>query len=81
MKQDKIDWLLVVIIFFGGWLGLDKFYALKGKGWKLFAIKLSGMVIGLGELWNLLDLIMALCRRYQADPRDYLLLLEKKENY
>ncbi len=72
MKSEKIDWILVLVIFFGGWLGLDKFYALKSAGWKLCLIKLFSTVIGLGVLWNILDLIMELCRLYRADPREYL---------
>jgi hypothetical protein len=73
--------LLLLIVFFGGWLGLDKFYALGLKGWKLWGLKLLAMVIGIGELWNILDFVMACFGKYQADPRDYLLLLEKKKSY
>jgi hypothetical protein len=81
MNEEKIDWLLILVIFFGGWLGLDKFYALKAKGWKLFLIKFLANTIGIGELWNILDLVMAFVKKYQADPRDYLDLFEKKQSY
>jgi TM2 domain-containing membrane protein YozV len=81
MDNEKTDWGLFFILFFFGWLGCDKFYVLKGKGWKLFLIKFLAAFIGLGEIWNILDLIMCLCRKYKADPRDYLDYLEKKQSY
>jgi len=76
--ENKIDVKLLLIIIFLGWLGIDKFYALKGAGWKLFVLKLLANCIGIGELWNILDLIMAILKKYKADPRDYLELIEKK---
>ncbi len=77
MEEEKIDIWLVVIIFFFGWLGVDKFYVLKGKGWKIFLVKLLANCIGVGEIWNIIDLVMALCKKYKADPREYLDLIEK----
>jgi TM2 domain-containing membrane protein YozV len=78
MEEEKIDIKLVLIIFFLGWFGIDKFYALKGKGLKLFAIKFLANFIGIGEIWNIIDFVMALCKNYRADPREYLDLIEKK---
>lgn len=76
MKSDKIDWVLILILFTCGWLGVDKFYALKLKGWKLWGVKLLATCIGLGILWNILDIVMAFLRLYRADPREYLDLLD-----
>lgn len=81
MKDDNVDWGLFFILLFLGWLGIDKFYKLKGPGWKLFCIKFLASCIGIGELWNLLDIIMCLVRLYRPDPREYLDLLEKKQSY
>ncbi len=78
MEEEKIDIKLVLIIFFLGWFGIDKFYALKGKGLKMFCIKFLANFIGVGEIWNIIDFIMALCKKYRADPRDYLELIEKR---
>ncbi len=79
MDDEKINWVLAVIIFFLGWLGIDKIYVLGfKKGWKLFAVKLLANCIGIGELWNLLDLVMCFMKKYTPNPLDYLILLEKK---
>lgn len=78
MKDENIDWKLFLILFFFGWLGVDKFYALKGKGWKLFLFKFLASCIGIGEIWNIIDIIMCLLRLYRADPLDYLELIENR---
>ena len=78
MDQDRIDRVLIVIIFFLGWLGIDKFYFAKGKGWKIFLVKLLTNLIFIGAIWNLIDLIMALLKKYRLDPLDYIDMFEKK---
>jgi hypothetical protein len=80
IKDEKIDWVLFIILFFLGWLGIDKFYKLGLKGWKLFGVKLLATCIGLGILWNILDIVMCLCRLYRANPLDYLELIENRNN-
>lgn len=76
-KEDRIDVILLLLIFLFGWLGIDKLYSLGFKqGWKLFVIKFLANFIFIGELWNILDFIMALFKRYEADPREYLQQIE-----
>lgn len=77
-NSEQVNLGLVFIIFFLGWFGVDKFYTLGKKGWKLFILKLLANCIGIGELWNIVDFIMALCKKYKADPRDYLDLIENR---
>jgi TM2 domain-containing membrane protein YozV len=78
MKDENIDWKLFFILFFVGYLGVDKFYVLKGPGWKLFLYKLLASCIGIGFLWNIIDMIMCLVRLYRANPLDYLGLIEDR---
>jgi hypothetical protein len=71
--KEKIDAWLIVILFFAGWLGIDKFYAAKGfkKAWKFALVKLMYNFVGLGIFWNIYDIIMAFRRKYEFDFRDY----------
>ncbi len=78
MEEEKFDiWLFLIILFFG-WLGVDKFYVMKSAGWKLFLIKLISNMCAIGELWNILDLIMCIIKKYKADPREYLDYIENR---
>ena len=78
MDQDKIDWVLVVLIFFLGWLGIDKFYYDKNNGWKYFLVKLLCTCIFIGVIWNIIDLIMTLLKKYRLDFLDYIDMFERK---
>jgi hypothetical protein len=81
MKDENINWGLFFVLLFAGWLGLDKFYIGGKPAWKLFGLKLLAMTIGLGELWNVFDIIMCLFKRYELDPRDYLGQLEERHKF
>ncbi|HBD06093.1 MAG TPA: hypothetical protein DCY93_01620 [Firmicutes bacterium] len=70
-EQDKFDWKLFLITFFLGWLGIDKFYVGGGKAWKYFLFKLGFTFILLGVIWNIIDLIMIIRKKYQLDAREY----------
>jgi len=79
MEDEKINWGLAAIAFFLGWFGIDKLYVLGfKKGWKLFVLKFLANFIGLGELWNILDIIMIFVKKYEANPLDYLTLIENR---
>lgn len=73
MEEKKIDWILILFIFFLGWFGIDKFYATKSwkKGWKYALVKFLYNIILIGILWNIFDLIQAFRGKYQIDFRDY----------
>jgi TM2 domain-containing membrane protein YozV len=73
VPQKKLDAWLIVILFFLGWLGIDKFYITKSfkKGWKFALVKLAYNLIGIGIVWNIFDIVMAFRDKYQLDFRDY----------
>lgn len=73
VEEKKIDWLLIVFIFFLGWFGIDKFYYAKSfkKAWKFALVKFLYNCLFIGVLWNIFDLIQAFRKKYQFDFRDY----------
>ncbi|MCH3966773.1 MAG: hypothetical protein LKE52_04045 [Bacilli bacterium] len=73
VPEKKVDPWLLVIIFFLGWLGIDKIYYVKSfkKGGKFFFVKLAFIFIGLGVIWNIIDFIKACMGKYEEDFRDY----------
>lgn len=73
IEEKKLDWGLIVIIFFLGWLGIDKYYATKSfkKGWKFALVKFLYTIILIGILWNIFDLVQAFRKKYQVDFREY----------
>ena len=79
LDQEKIDWLLIVVIVFLGWLGIDKFYFGKKDGWKTFLVKLLATCAFVGVIWNIVDLIMALFKKYRLNPLYYIDMLEKNK--
>ena len=72
-EKKKADPILIVILFFLGWLGIDKFYAAKSfkKGWKFMLIKFLYNMILLGAIWNIFDIVKAFQGKYELDFRDY----------
>ncbi len=72
-EKKKVDWILLIFIFFLGWFGIDKFWAAKDfkKAWKFVLIKFLYNIILLGEIWNIFDFIQACRGKYQLDFRDY----------
>ncbi|MFA6860729.1 MAG: hypothetical protein WCR30_05040 [Clostridia bacterium] len=60
------DIWLVLIIFFFGWLGIDKLY--KGGGWKLALVKFLLNLVIVGEIWNIYDFVCAIMGRYKLNP-------------
>jgi len=79
MEDEKLNTGLLLMTIFLGWFGVDKIYALSfKKGWKLFVLKLLANCIGVGELWNILDIVMICLKKYEANPLDYLAQIEAK---
>ncbi len=72
-KKKEVDPILLVIIFFLGWLGIDKFYAAKSfkNGWKFALVKFLYNIILIGVLWNIFDFVKALMGKYELDFREY----------
>lgn len=66
MAKKALDIPLLLIIFFLGWLGIDKLY--KGGTWKLALVKflLSFVVVGL--IWNIYDFVTAVLGNYKLNP-------------
>lgn len=64
-KMKKINWILFLIVLFGGWFGLDKLYM---KNTKFFLYKLLSTLVVLGVIWNLYDLVCVLLNKYQVNP-------------
>jgi TM2 domain-containing membrane protein YozV len=73
VEEKKIDGKLILFLVFLGWFGIDKFYAAKSfkGGWKFALVKFLYNIIGLGELWNIFDIIQALRKKYELDFREY----------
>lgn len=72
-KKKEVNPVLLVIIFFLGWFGIDKFYAAKSfrGGWKFALVKFAYNIILIGVIWNIFDFIKALMGKYELDFRDY----------
>ncbi|MFA6829884.1 MAG: hypothetical protein WCR67_04205 [Bacilli bacterium] len=72
-KKKPVDGILVLILVFLGWLGIDKFYYAKSfkKAWKYALIKLLYNIILIGAIWNIFDIVRALMGTYEFDFRDY----------
>lgn len=73
IKEKKVDSWLIVILFFFGWLGIDKFYYAKSfkEAWKFALVKLLYTCIVIGIFWNLFDIIKAFQNKYELDAREY----------
>lgn len=73
VEEKKVDGILILILVFLGWFGIDKFYVAKSfkGGWKFALVKFAYNLIGLGELWNIFDIIQAFRKKYQLDFREY----------
>lgn len=71
--KKKADPVLLIILIFLGWFGIDKFYAAKSfkKGWKFMLVKFLYNVILIGVLWNIFDIVKAIQGKYELDFRDY----------
>lgn len=65
--------LLILIILFAGFLGLDKLYVTKGSKVGVFYCigKLLFTLTLIGGIWNLLDLVFAIIKRYRLNPISY----------
>lgn len=72
-KKKEVNPVLLVIIFFLGWFGIDKFYAAKSfrGGWKFALVKFAYNIILIGVIWNIFDFVKALMGKYELDFRDY----------
>ncbi|MEG1751732.1 MAG: NINE protein [Clostridia bacterium] len=72
IKTNSTNWnrggkrfLLALICFFFGWLGIDKL--ILGSP-KLFIVKLLLNLVIIGEIWNIYDIICALLGKYKLNP-------------
>ena len=72
-QETKRDPILIVMLFFLGWFGLEKFYVAKSfkKAWKFALVKLLYSCIGLGLIWNIFDIVKAFQKKYELDFREY----------
>lgn len=72
-KEKKKDAGLILILIFLGWFGIDKIYYKKSfrESWKFFLVKFLYNIIGVGEIWNIFDIVRALMGTYEFDFRDY----------
>lgn len=78
VEENKLDGILILLLFTVGWLGFDKFYAAtksndikKSSGWKFWLVKFLYCIIGIGILWNIFDIIQAFRKKYELDFREY----------
>lgn len=73
VEEKKKDWRLILVLFTIGWLGLDKFYAVKSfkKGWKFALVKFLYCCVAIGLIWNIFDIVQAFRKKYQFDFREY----------
>lgn len=73
VEEKKVDAGLIVMLFFLGWLGMDKFYYTKNfkKGWKFALVKLAYNIIFIGVVWNIFDIVKAFQGKYELDAREY----------
>ncbi len=71
VEPVKASFLLFLI--FLGWFGIDKFVYKKSfkAAWKFALVKLLYLCVGLGIIWNILDIVQYCRHRYQFDFRDY----------
>lgn len=72
-KTKKTDPVLLIILFFLGWFGIDKFYVAKSfkKAWKFALVKFLYTIILLGVIWNIFDFVKAIQGKYEFDFREY----------
>ena len=72
---------LALILCFLGWFDIYKLYV-HGfkKGWKVALVKFLANIIFIGEIWNIVDIVMFILKRYEFDPRDYLAQIEAKRD-
>jgi len=66
MAKKAIDIPLLLIIFFLGWLGIDKLY--KGGSWKLALVKCLLSFVVVGVIWNIYDFVTAALGNYKLNP-------------
>jgi len=59
---------LFLTCLFLGWLGLDKLYKGGRTAWKLALTKFLLMFVGVGEIWNIYDIICAAMGKYKLNP-------------
>ena len=73
IQEKKRDPILILLLFLIGWIGMEKFYAAKSfkGGWKFALVKFPYCPIGLGLLWNILDIVKAFMGKYELDFREY----------
>lgn len=73
VEKKDLDSTLLIILIFLGWLGIDKFFAVKSfkGGWKFALVKFLYLFIGLGILWNIFDIVQCIRKKYQLDFREY----------
>lgn len=64
-NKNKYDVVLLLILIFLGWVGIDKLY--KGSV-KLFVIKLLLSFIVIGLIWNIYDIICWCLGKYKLNP-------------
>ena len=60
--------ILFLVCLFIGWLGLDKLYMGGKKAWKIALVKFLLMLVGVGEIWNIYDIICAAIGKYKLNP-------------
>jgi TPR repeat protein len=65
--SDKNWYILVALSILLGWLGADRFYA--GR-WGLGILKLLSMCIGIGVIWWVIDIVLALTGKQEDEYED-----------
>ena len=67
--SDKSWGILVVLSILLGWLGADRFYA--GR-WGLGILKILSMFVGVGTIWYVIDVVLAIIGKQEDDCGDYI---------
>ena len=72
-EKKPLSPVLLLVLIFLGWLGIDNFLAPGSfkKSWKFMVVKLAYNIILLGVLWNIFDIIQYCRGKYELDFRDY----------
>ena len=73
VEIKRKDTGLILMLFFLGWFGADKFYYTKNfkDAWKFALVKFAYNIIFIGIIWNIYDIAKAFKCEYQLDAREY----------
>lgn len=64
-NKSGFDAVLLIILIFLGWFGIDKLY--KGN-WKLCLIKFVLQFVVVGIIWNIYDIVCVCVGKYKLNP-------------